>query len=227
MLPYEELLIAPENNIIDKVTTHPASKVNKIDTSAPMEIGMAAGADGEETFEQGCGKTFELAVQAVYNGSGGKGGWNGEKGLCWSVRKEVHQQRKGEKIANRAGKGQWSKTAGKKGGKGLEKGGKGDTRVCWNSGKLGHIAAKCVKGSWNKSLNAVEEDKGDISDEVHEGEDELRAWCLLEESDNEQWKDVTSKKSKLKTKKFAHESLLSVENNSCASPKKVIEVKVK
>ena len=31
-------------------------------------------------------------------------------------------------------------------------------------------------------------------------------------------------KSKLKTKKFAHGPLLSVENNSCASPRNVIEV---
>ena len=30
--------------------THSASKVKKIDTSAPMEIGMAAGTDGEEAF---------------------------------------------------------------------------------------------------------------------------------------------------------------------------------
>ena len=38
-------------------------------------------------------------------------------------------------------------------------------------------------------------------------------------------KKSPARKSKLKTKKFAHESLLSVENNSCASPRKVIEVK--
>ena len=37
-------------------------------------------------------------------------------------------------------------------------------------------------------MNAVEEDKGGISEEVREDEDELHAWCLLEESDNEQWK---------------------------------------
>ena len=41
---------------------------------------------------------------------------------------------------------QWSKTGGKKGGKGQQKGGKGDIRVCWSCGKLGHIAASCVKG---------------------------------------------------------------------------------
>ena len=38
-------------------------------------------------------------------------------------------------------------------------------------------------------------------------------------------KKSPARKSKLKTKKFAHESLLSVENNCCASPRKVIEVK--
>ena len=38
-------------------------------------------------------------------------------------------------------------------------------------------------------------------------------------------KKSPARKSKLKTKKFAHESLLSVENNSCASPRIVIEDK--
>ena len=85
---------------------------------------------------------------------------------------------------------------------------------------------KLHQGSWNKSLNAVEEDKGDISEEVHEDENELRAWRLLEESENEQWQEVTSKKSKLnKKKKLDDESLLSVENNSGVPPRKVIEVK--
>ena len=91
-------------------------------------------------------------------------------------------------------------------------------------GKTGHITANCVQESWNRSLNAVEEDKGDISEEVREDEDELHAWCLLEESENEQLQEVTSEKSKLKMKEFARESLLSVENNSCAFPRKVFAV---
>ena len=69
-LPHEELLIALESIIIDKVTTLSVSKVKKIDTSAPMEIGMAVGIDGEEAFEEWYGKTAELAVQAVYKGTG-------------------------------------------------------------------------------------------------------------------------------------------------------------
>ena len=110
--------------------------------------------------------------------------------------------------------GQWSETEGKEGGKGQEKGGKDDTRVCWSCGKTGHIASNCTKGSWNRSLNAVDEDTGDISEEVHEDEDELHAWCLLAESENEQSQELISDKLKLKLKKLAHESLLSVENNS-------------
>ena len=51
-LPYEELLIALENIIIDKVTTHSAPKVKKNDTSAPKEIGITAGTDGEAAFEE-------------------------------------------------------------------------------------------------------------------------------------------------------------------------------
>ena len=54
---------------------------------------------------------------------------------------------------------------------------------------------KWHQGVWNKSLNAVDEDKGDISEEVYEDEDELHAWCLLEENENEQWQEVTIKKS--------------------------------
>ena len=153
-LPYEEWLIALENIIIDKVTTHSELKVKKTDTSAPMEIGTAAGTDGEETSEEGYGRTSEHAVQAVYKGTGGKGGRK-EGSPSWSVQKYFNSG-KGEKGTNPAGKGHLSKTGGKKGGKGQEKGGKGDARVCWSCGKSGHIAANCVKGGWNRSLNAVE-----------------------------------------------------------------------
>ena len=76
----------------------------------------------------------------------------------WSVQKYFNSG-KGEEGVNRAGKGEWSKTGDKKGGKGQEKGGKGDARVCWSRGKTGHIAANCALGCWNGSLNAVEEDK--------------------------------------------------------------------
>ena len=114
-----------------------------------MEIGMAAGTDREEAFEEGYGKPSELAVQAVCKGTETKGGWNGGKGAYRSTSTE------------------------------------GDTSVCWHCRKTVHTAADCTKGNWNRSLNTADEDKGDISEEVHEDEDELHAWCLLEESGNE------------------------------------------
>ena len=138
---------------------------------------MVAGTDGEETFEEGCGTASEVAAQAVFKGTGAKCGLNGGKGPSWSVLTYFNSG-KGENGANRAGKCQWSKTVGKKGGKGQEKGGEGDARVCWSCGKTRHMAANCAKGSWIRSLNAVEEHKGDISEEVHKGGSD-RVWSRL------------------------------------------------
>ena len=131
---FEEVLIALENVIIDKVTTHSASKEKIIGASAPLDPGMAAGTDGEEASEERYGKASEFAVQAVYKGTGAKGGRSGGQGRSPSVQK-CFNSGKGEKGANRAGKGHGSKTGDKKGGKGQEKGGKGDIIVCWSCGK--------------------------------------------------------------------------------------------
>ena len=173
-------------------------------------------------------KTSELAVQTVHKGTGAKGGWSAGKGPRWSVHKLLQQWNGWEKGGDRAGKGQWSKTGGKKGGKGKGKVAKVTPKFAGAAGKQDTLRQNCTKGIWNRSPNAVDEDKGDISEEVREDEDEdeLHASCLLEESENEQWQEVISKKSKLKFE-LAHESLLSVENNSCGSPRKVIQVKDK
>ena len=101
-LPHEELLIALENIIIDNVTTHSAPKVEKIDASATMDIGMA-GTDGEEAFEDLYGKAPEFAVQALYKGTG-KGRWNGGKAPSWSVQKYFNSG-KGEKRSESCWKG--------------------------------------------------------------------------------------------------------------------------
>ena len=45
-MPYGEIISAVENIIVDKVSTVPSSKNRRNDTSAPMEIGMAAKEDG-------------------------------------------------------------------------------------------------------------------------------------------------------------------------------------
>ena len=76
----------------------------------------------------------------------------------------------------------WQKVSGKEGGKVQEKGGKGEGRTCWTCGKAGHIAAWCRKGD-NKNLFAIDEDSEHI-EEAHDSEEDLQAWCLLEENEN-------------------------------------------
>ena len=55
----------------------------------------------------------------------------------------------------------------------------------------------------------------------------MQAWCLLEESENEQWQEVISKQNKRRVKKDNQASLLSMENSDNSSPKKIVEVKDK
>ena len=67
----------------------------------------------------------------------------------------------------------------------------------------------------------MEEDRGDISEEVRDYEDELHAWCLLEERERAV---ARSYQQEIKIE-GADESLLSFENNSGVPPGKIIEVK--
>ena len=71
---YSELIVALENIIVDKVVTVPTARNKKRDTSAPMEIGMAAKEDGENASQEGDQRIMDLALQAVYKGIG-KGKW--------------------------------------------------------------------------------------------------------------------------------------------------------
>ena len=131
MMSYNEL----ENIIVDKVATVPTARSRKHDTSAPMEIGMAAKEDGENVLQEGDRRIV--------------GKWSFGKGQSWNE--------KGGKGGKDGGKNSWQKGSGKKGGEGQEKGGKGETRTCWTCGKTGHIAAWCWKGG-NKNLYATDED---------------------------------------------------------------------
>ena len=118
-MSHSELLVALENIIIDKVVTVPTARSRKNDTSAPMEIGMAAKEDGDNASQEGDQRIGGLALQAVYKGTG-KGKWSFGKGQSWN-----------EKGGKNEGKNSWQKGSGKKGSKGQEKGGKGETRTCW------------------------------------------------------------------------------------------------
>ena len=55
----------------------------------------------------------------------------------------------------------------------------------------------------------------------------MQAWCLLEESEHEQWQEVISRRSNQRAKKVNQASLLSVESSHSLSPKKIVEVKDK
>ena len=172
---YSELIVALENIIIDKVATVPAVRSKKQDTRAPMEIGMAAREDGESASQEGDQRIIDLALQAVYKGTG-KGKWSFGKGQSWN---------------ERSGKG------GKDGGNGQEKIGEGETRTCW-AAKAGHIAAWCRKGG-KRNLCATDEDDREDTKELTESEEDLQAWCILEESESEQCPFQCKRSSKLGT----------------------------
>ena len=141
-----------------------------------------------------------------------KGKWGFSKGQNWNE--------KGGKGGKDGGKNSWQK------GSGQEKGGKGESRTCWTCGKTGHIAAWCRKVG-NKKYTPLTKVDGENAEESTEHEEDLQAWCFLEESENEQWQDVISKQNKRKVKKANQASLLSVENNHNSNPKKIVEVKDK
>ena len=101
---YGELIIALENIIVDKVSTVPSSKSRKNHTSAPMEVGMAAKEDGENVSQAGDQRIVDLALQAVYKGTG-KGKWGFGKGQNWNE--------EGGKGGKDGGKNSWQKGSGR------------------------------------------------------------------------------------------------------------------
>ena len=75
-------------------------------------------------------------------------------------------------------------------------------------------------------MYAINEDDSENVEESAEDEDDLQAWCLLEESENEQWQEVISRRNK-RSVKTNQASLLSVERSQSLSPKKIVEVRDK
>ena len=73
----------------------------------------------------------------------------------------------------------------------------------------------------------MDEDDSENVEEPTENEENLQAWCILEESENEQWQEVISRRNKQRVKKNNQASLLSVESSHSLSPKKIVEVKDK
>ena len=99
------------------------------------------------------------------------------------------------------GKSSWQKAKGKKGGKGQDQHGKGDSSTCWTGGKARHIAALCPRHG-NKYLYAIDEEDNEVSEEARDND---------EESEHEPWP-------------AARASLLSVERKHISSSQKIVEV---
>ena len=140
-------------------------------------LGMAAKEDGENVSQEGDQRIMDLALQAVYKGTG-KGKWGSGNGQKWNEKGGQRWQGRRKELMGRRQRQERRQRA--------EKGGKGESRTCWTCGKAGHIAAWCRKGG-NINLYAVDEDDSENVEESTENEEDLQAWCLLEGSENEQW----------------------------------------
>ena len=75
-----------------------------------------------------------------------------------------------------------------------------------------------------RTCTQKDEDDSETVEESAEDEDDLQAWCPLEESENEQWQEVISRRNKQRVKRANQASLLSVESSQSLSPKKIVEV---
>ena len=71
------------------------------------------------------------------------------------------------------------------------------------------------------------EDTKEYSNRSTESEEDLQAWCILEESESEQWQEVISRRIRQRATKTNQASLLSVESSYDLSPKKIVEEKDK
>ena len=147
-------------------------------------------------------KTIEsqtsLCIQAV-NKRTGKGKWGFRKSQSWNE--------KSSKGSKGGGKNSWQKGNGKKGSKGQEE-------VAQE--KRGHVGRaarqKTLQLGARKEATRIctQQMKMTVktSRELAEDKDDLQAWCLLEENENEQWQEVMSRRNKQRVKRANQASLL-------------------
>ena len=82
-----------------------------------------------------------------------------------------------------------------------------------------------VSNRGDKNLYAIDEEDSEFVEEATDNEEDLQAWCLLEESENEQWQEAVSRREKQKLKKAYQASLLSAESSHNSNSKEIVEVK--
>ena len=201
-MSYSELIVALENIIVDKVVTVPTARNKKHGTSAPMEIGMAAKEDGEN-------ETPSRRPEDHGHRSAGfpQRELAEESDALACVRTGM---RRVAKVAKDGGRNPWQKGSGKKCGRGARERRQGrNQNVLDVRQDRTHCAPWCRKGR-NTHLYAMDEDDSENAEESAENEEELQAWCLLEESVQE----VISRRSKQRAKEVNEASLLSVQKQS-------------
>ena len=136
-----------------KVATVPATRHTKIDTSAPIEIGMAMKDDSEDSREEGDQRLMDIALQAVYKGAKATvvrertdtGTHRGTQVARWQGCKSWRNEFHGSKALARQEVKDNSKVA-------------GATGTCWMSGPATHIAAF-------KNLYVIDEDESETVEE--------------------------------------------------------------
>ena len=155
---------------------------------------MAAEDDGESLREEGDQRNVDLALQAVYKGTS-RGKWSFGMGQSWNEKR--YQSGKGGKGGRKEPmtEGQWQEWKQR-----AREKWQGRNQSMLDLWQTGHIAAWCRKGG-NNNLYAIDEDDSENFEEAADNEEDLQAWCLLEESENEQWEEVISRRDKQKVKK--------------------------
>ena len=103
-------------------------------------------------------------------------------------------------------------------GKGIWDGREKDQAGIYRSTQVAKVARMRIVEE-RKEFTAEE---SEVNEEAPDNEEELQAWCLLEESEHEQRQTVISRGE---LKKAARASLLSVDNNQSSSHKTKVEVK--
>ena len=90
-----------ENIIVDKVSTIPSSKSRRNDTSAPMEFGMAAEEDGESVSQDGDQRIMDIALHAVYKGTGKENGDSAKVKIGMRKTERMEEGTRGRRAAAR------------------------------------------------------------------------------------------------------------------------------
>ena len=91
----------------------------------------------------------------------------------------------------------------------------------WNS----RTRSIVVPTRGNSNLYATDEEDSENVEEANDNKEHLRARCLLEECETEQWHEVVSKREQQKVKKANAASLLIVESSHNSKTKEIIELK--